>query len=144
MPFLWLSNSSSTTMGRKMSCSSKRNRLLGSCSSTLVSSTNKVVGPLRALRVRRTGLAALLGLALALVLVVAVLARAGDSCLASVVALLRRGFVLVVVALAVLVPDRGVAVSMVLERLRSSSGEAVFLAVLRLDEKASAGSLAAR
>jgi len=31
-----------------MSCSSKRNRLLGSCMSTLVSSTNKRVGPLGA------------------------------------------------------------------------------------------------
>src|SRR5574343_434567 len=36
-----------------MSCSSNRNRLLGSCSSTLVSSTNSLVGPvLRTLRAR--------------------------------------------------------------------------------------------
>jgi hypothetical protein len=45
MPFLWPSSSSSTIMGRKMSCSSKRNRLIGSCSSTLVSSTNRRAAP---------------------------------------------------------------------------------------------------
>ncbi len=56
MPFLWPSSSSSTTMGRKMSCSSKRNRLVGSCSSTLVSSTNSVFGPVRVRR-GRTGAA---------------------------------------------------------------------------------------
>jgi hypothetical protein len=49
MPFLWPSSSSSTIMGRKMSCSSKRNRHIGSCSSTLVSSTNSLAGPDRAL-----------------------------------------------------------------------------------------------
>ena len=39
-----------------MSCSSKRNRLLGSCSSTLVSSTNSLAGPVpRALRGRAAG-----------------------------------------------------------------------------------------
>src|SRR3990167_3730875 len=39
-----------------MSCSSKRNRLLGSCSSTLVSSTNSLAGPVpRALRARGAG-----------------------------------------------------------------------------------------
>ena len=62
MPFLWASNSSSTTMGRKMSCSSKRNRALGSCNSTLVSSTNRRDAPVaralmgaRALATGRTG-----------------------------------------------------------------------------------------
>ena len=39
-PFLLLSSSSSVRMGRKMSCSSKRKRLVGSCIRTLVSSTN--------------------------------------------------------------------------------------------------------
>ena len=41
MPFLLLSNSSSVTIGRKMSCSSKRNNEVGSCISTLVSSTKR-------------------------------------------------------------------------------------------------------
>ena len=40
MPFLCASSSSSVIIGRKMSCSSKRNGLVGSCSSTFVSSTN--------------------------------------------------------------------------------------------------------
>ena len=42
MPFLWPSSSSSTIIGRNTSCSSKRNRHIGSCSSTLVSSTNNL------------------------------------------------------------------------------------------------------
>ncbi len=50
MPFLWPSSSSSTIIGRKMSCSSKRNRLMGSCISTLVSSTNSLAGPVDFLR----------------------------------------------------------------------------------------------
>ena len=63
MPFLWPSSSSSTIIGRKMSCSSKRNSAIGSCSSTLVSSTNSRLGPWwRALRVRRDGAAAALPL----------------------------------------------------------------------------------
>ena len=33
----------STTMGRKMSCSSKRNKAMGSCRSTLVSSTKSLM-----------------------------------------------------------------------------------------------------
>src|SRR6266404_4373245 len=45
-PFLWPSNSSSVIIGRKMSCSSKRNRLVGSCINTLVSSTNSLGRPL--------------------------------------------------------------------------------------------------
>lgn len=44
MPFFWWSSSSSVIIGRKMSCSSKRNSELGSCSSTLVSSTNSLRG----------------------------------------------------------------------------------------------------
>ncbi len=43
MPFLLLSSSSSVMIGTKMSCSSKRNRLVGSCISTLVSRTNSLV-----------------------------------------------------------------------------------------------------
>ena len=43
MPFLWSSSSSSVTMGRKTSCSSKRKRLVGSCMRTLVSSTKSLV-----------------------------------------------------------------------------------------------------
>ena len=39
-PFLPASSSSSTPIGRKMSCSSKRNMAAGSCISTFVSSTN--------------------------------------------------------------------------------------------------------
>src|SRR6266403_6051461 len=45
-PFLWPSNSSSVIIGRKMLCSSKRNRLVGSCINTLVSSTNSLGRPL--------------------------------------------------------------------------------------------------
>src|SRR3989339_2211055 len=45
MPFLCPSSSSSTIMGKKTSCSSKRNRQLGSCSSTLVSSPRRLLGP---------------------------------------------------------------------------------------------------
>ena len=55
MPFLWPSSSSSTIMGKNTSCSSNRNRLMGSCMSTLVSSTNNLVGPLA--RLLRVGLA---------------------------------------------------------------------------------------
>ncbi len=52
-PFLLLSSSSSVIIGRKMSCSSKRNSDIGSCISTLVSSTNSLAGPVpRGLRVR--------------------------------------------------------------------------------------------
>src|SRR5580658_898917 len=40
-PFLWASSSSSTTIGRYTSCSSKRKIAVGSCISTLVSSTNR-------------------------------------------------------------------------------------------------------
>src|SRR5262245_32923172 len=40
-PFLCASSSSSTTMGRKMSCSSKRKIAVGSCMSTFVSSTKR-------------------------------------------------------------------------------------------------------
>ena len=40
-PFLCASSSSSTTIGRKMSCSSKRKIAVGSCISTFVSSTNR-------------------------------------------------------------------------------------------------------
>src|SRR5262252_9077563 len=40
-PFLWASSSSSTTIGRYTSCSSKRKMAVGSCISTLVSSTNR-------------------------------------------------------------------------------------------------------
>ena len=43
-PFLLLSSSSSTIIGKKMSCSSNRNNEVGSCISTLVSSTNNLVG----------------------------------------------------------------------------------------------------
>jgi hypothetical protein len=55
VPFLWPSSSSSTIIGRKMSCSSKRNRHIGSCSSTLVSSTNSLAGPVDLLRLARAG-----------------------------------------------------------------------------------------
>ena len=48
MPFLCPSSSSRTIMGRKTSCSSKRNKHMGSCISTLVSSTNSLAGPLGA------------------------------------------------------------------------------------------------
>ena len=50
-------------MGRKMSCSSKRNRLVGSCSSTLVSSTNSVFGPVRVRRGRTGAASSAAGLA---------------------------------------------------------------------------------
>jgi hypothetical protein len=43
MPFLLESSSSRVIIGTKMSCSSKRNRLVGSCISTLVSRTNSLV-----------------------------------------------------------------------------------------------------
>ena len=45
MPFLWLSSSSSVIIGRNTSCSSKRNSDIGSCISTLVSSTKSLAGP---------------------------------------------------------------------------------------------------
>ena len=45
MPFLLLSSSSRTIIGRKMSCSSKRKRHMGSCIKTLVSSTKSFAGP---------------------------------------------------------------------------------------------------
>src|SRR6266702_5145183 len=43
MPLLLLSSSSSVMIGRNTSCSSKRNRLVGSCISTLVSRTKSFV-----------------------------------------------------------------------------------------------------
>src|SRR3954469_23023739 len=43
MPFLLLSSSSSVMIGRNTSCSSNRNRLVGSCIRTLVSRTNSLV-----------------------------------------------------------------------------------------------------
>src|SRR5262245_22241396 len=43
MPLLWLSSSSRVMIGRNTSCSSNRNRLVGSCISTLVSKTNNLV-----------------------------------------------------------------------------------------------------
>src|SRR5581483_6610761 len=43
MPFLLLSSSSSVMIGRNTSCSSNRNRLVGSCISTLVSRTKSLV-----------------------------------------------------------------------------------------------------
>ena len=43
VPFLWPSSSSRTTIGRKMSCSSKRNSDVGSCIRTLVSRTKVFV-----------------------------------------------------------------------------------------------------
>src|ERR1700689_2611963 len=42
-PFLLLSSSSRVAIGRKISCSSNRYRLVGSCIRTLVSSTNSLV-----------------------------------------------------------------------------------------------------
>src|SRR5471032_2103270 len=42
-PFLLLSSSSRVAMGRKISCSSNRHRLVGSCIRTLVSRTNSLV-----------------------------------------------------------------------------------------------------
>jgi len=44
MPFLFASSSSKVIIGTNRSCSSKRNRQVGSCSRTLVSSTNSLVG----------------------------------------------------------------------------------------------------
>ncbi|MNQ33244.1 hypothetical protein D3C85_466690 [compost metagenome] len=61
MPFFWWSSSSSVIIGRKMSCSSKRNSELGSCSSTFVSRTNSLRGSFWA-----RGLARLVGLDAAL------------------------------------------------------------------------------
>src|SRR5882762_6861038 len=56
MPFLFLSSSSSVMIGRNTSCSSKRNRLVGSCISTLVSRTKSFVADCRDLaRGRREG-----------------------------------------------------------------------------------------
>src|SRR3954470_265896 len=55
MPFLLLSSSSRVEMGRKISCSSKRNMLVGSCIRTLVSSTNSLVRVLVAVRFFRVG-----------------------------------------------------------------------------------------
>jgi hypothetical protein len=58
-PFLLLSSSSSVIIGRKMSCSSKRNSDIGSCISTLVSSTNSLAGPaMRGARLRVRGASA--------------------------------------------------------------------------------------
>src|SRR6266571_4794224 len=54
MPLLLLSSSSSVMIGRKTSCSSKRNRLVGSCISTLVSRTKSFAADCR-VRVRREG-----------------------------------------------------------------------------------------
>ena len=61
MPFFWWSSSSSVIIGRKMSCSSKRNSELGSCSSTLVSSTNSLRGAFCARALARLAGAALDG-----------------------------------------------------------------------------------
>src|SRR5258708_25864375 len=47
MPLLLLSSSSSVMIGRNTSCSSKRNRLVGSCISTLVSRTKSFVADCR-------------------------------------------------------------------------------------------------
>src|SRR5437879_13669754 len=47
MPLLLLSSSSSVMIGRKTSCSSKRNRLVGSCISTLVSRTKSFAADCR-------------------------------------------------------------------------------------------------
>src|SRR6266487_5783687 len=44
MPVLWWSSSSRIMIGRNTSCSSNRNRLVGSCISTLVSRTKSLVG----------------------------------------------------------------------------------------------------
>src|SRR5262245_9383207 len=43
IPLLWLSSSSRVMIGRNTSCSSNRNRLVGSCIRTLVSRTNSLV-----------------------------------------------------------------------------------------------------
>src|SRR5882672_3008500 len=56
MPLLLLSSSSSVMIGRKMSCSSKRNRLVGSCIRTLVSRTKSFAADCRdSVRRRREG-----------------------------------------------------------------------------------------
>src|SRR6266852_2537924 len=56
MPLLLLSSSSSVMIGRKTSCSSKRNRLVGSCISTLVSRTKSFAADCRdSVRGRREG-----------------------------------------------------------------------------------------
>src|SRR6266850_5395358 len=56
MPLLLLSSSSSVMIGRNTSCSSKRNRLVGSCISTLVSRTKSFVADERdCARGRREG-----------------------------------------------------------------------------------------
>ena len=57
IPFLWLSNSSRVVIGKKRSCSEKRNKELGSCIKTLVSSTNKLGGPVRMTRFGFAGIA---------------------------------------------------------------------------------------
>src|SRR6266568_4889507 len=54
MPLLLLSSSSRVMIGRNTSCSSNRNRLVGSCISTLVSRTKSFAADCRA-RVRREG-----------------------------------------------------------------------------------------
>src|SRR5229473_8005711 len=55
IPLLLLSSSSRVMIGRKTSCSSKRNRLVGSCISTLVSRTKSFVVDGRDARGRREG-----------------------------------------------------------------------------------------
>src|SRR6266852_3428214 len=56
MPLLLLSSSSSVMIGRNTSCSSKRNRLVGSCIRSLVSRTNSfVAGGRDSVRGRRVG-----------------------------------------------------------------------------------------
>src|SRR5437667_10208933 len=56
IPLLLLSSSSSVMIGRNTSCSSKRNRLVGSCISTLVSRTKSFVADCRdSVRGRREG-----------------------------------------------------------------------------------------
>jgi hypothetical protein len=56
MPFLLESSSSRVIIGTKMSCSSKRNRLVGSCISTLVSRTNSLVAGVLDFAVRRVAM----------------------------------------------------------------------------------------
>src|SRR6266852_9952294 len=55
IPLLLLSSSSRVMIGRKTSCSSKRDRLVGSCISTLVSRTKSFVVDGRDARGRRAG-----------------------------------------------------------------------------------------
>src|SRR5437879_720861 len=56
IPLLLSSSSSSVMIGRNTSCSSKRNRLVGSCISTLVSRTKSFVADCRdSVRGRREG-----------------------------------------------------------------------------------------